>query len=291
MITDPNVQAILTASSGITTLNNGIAQAAPIIDAQLSAQSAQILADKSAIAGLNAQLSSLAARRSFFDLQQAPLFTLDKKIPFQWIQPGNSGNDGGLAPLPHGTCSMTLQSDGSCIAKVNPVKLPGGKSDNFLFYDVLPFPHSAPNKFGFDCSRFNAASEADWANSQQMEWWDELIDGGYQYTMNWAVNPVQGLQYFDRSLNKWIPYMPLGKPILIDMGKPTNWSFTASIDRKAHTVLYETLTCGPTQYDVEKTCNAVVKAGSQFSTSFQMDGKALAPAYSAVLDGWNVWYE
>lgn len=281
---DINLQNVAAAVAATTTAQSAIASSIPLIQAELDARDI-------VIAKLTAQLSALTSRRSFFDLQQAPLFTLDKKIPFQWIQPGNSGNDGGTSPLPHGTSSMTLQPDGSCIAKVNPIKLPGGKSDNFLFYMVLPFPHSAPNSFGFDCSRFNAVSEQDWANSQQMEWWDELVDGGYQYTMNWAVNPAQGLQYFDRSLNKWIPYMPLGKPILVDMGKPTNWSFTASIDRVKHTVLYETLTCGPTQYDVEKTCNAVGKAGSQFSTSFQMDGKATAPAYSAVLDGWNVWYE
>lgn len=264
-----------------------IASALPLIQAEFDKRDAME-------AGLNQQLSSLASRKSFFDLQQCPLFTADKKIPFQWIQPGNSGNTGGSAPLPHGTSSMTLQPDGSCIVKVNPVKLPGGQSDNFLFYMVLPFPHSKPNNFGFDCSQFNCVTEADWANSQQMEWWDELIDDGYQYTMNWSVNPVQGLQYFDRSQPKggaWIPYMPLGKPILVDLGKPTNWSFTASIDRQKHTVLYETLTCGPTQYDVEKTCNAVPKTGNQFSTSFQMDGKAQAPAYSAVLEGWNVYYE
>lgn len=273
-----------------TNLQNAV-NSLTLVDQQLTANVQQIGQDENQIGVLEGLLSSLSSRRSFFDLQQCPLFTADKKIPFQWIQPGNSGNTGGSAPLTHGTSSMTLQADGSSIVKVNPVKLPNGQSDNFLFYMVLPYPHSKPNNFGFDCARFNGVSESDWTNSQQLEFWDELIDGGYQYTMNWAVNPWQGLQYFDRSKNAWIPYMPLGKPILADLGKPTNWSFTASIDRVKHTVLYETLKCGSTEYDVDETCNAIPKAGSQFSTSIQMDGKALAPAYSCVLDQLNVYYE
>lgn len=238
-----------------------------------------------------ASIADLTFRKSFFDLQQCPMFPQDKKIPFQWIQPGNTGNTGGGAPVPHGTSTWLNQADGSAKVTANPVKLPGGKSDNFLFYMVLPYPHSRPNRFFFDCDQFNAASESDWKNSQQLECWDELIDDGFQYTMNWACNPTQGLQYFDRSLNKWIQFMPLGKPILVDLGVPTNWSFVSSIDRVKHTVLYEELIVGTTTYEVNKLCNAIAKTGSQLSTSIQMDGKANAPSYSAILDKLKVSYE
>jgi len=78
------------------------------------------------ITGYQKQVAQLALPpTAYFGLEKNALFLADKKIPFQWIQPGNAGNTGGPQPgVAHGTCSWTPGAgpNGGTLAKISPAK-------------------------------------------------------------------------------------------------------------------------------------------------------------------------
>lgn len=249
---------------------------------------------ETALSVANATIASLEARIK--ELTQPPdqvvysnlhlnkLFPADKKIPFQWIQPGNVGNTGGGSSLAHGTSTWTPGSP--TLITITPKNI-APHSDNFFFYMVLPQPHSATTHFRFHAGNFSARSAADWLNSQAFEFQLELIEGGWRYNMAWQIQPIQGLRYFDKTNSKWIQYKGGGiAPILTPLNKPTSFIADFTIDRSVHTTTHVSLQVNDTFYPVAVTQPASMASPTQteFSVAVQLDSKSTAPPYAAVLD-------
>lgn len=287
MSTDPNILAILAGSSVINTANVGIAKSTLLVQQTMDQQQAQILADQKTIAGLNSQILALAGRKTtiYSNLQSYALFTKDQKIPFQWIQPGNTGNTGGGSPIPHGTSMWAVTPNQPTVITVHPENI-SPKSDNFFYYMVLPYPTVPPMRMRFTSGNYAAKSAADWGKSQQMENQVEWIGGGYQYTPGWSVHPKLGLQYFDKLNEKWVQFLSNGKPVLVNLGSSTNWMCECTMDVGAHTLTLEWVIIENQFYKVGVTlaANPVNPSLAEFSISVQLDCQAAAPSYSGVLD-------
>src|SRR6476469_742519 len=111
----PNTNTIDEAVSEVKGLESQVSQDQTTI----AGDNAQIATEEAASLSLHQQLAatqqSLIAAESILQrkpviyagLEKFGLFTADKKIPFQWIQPGNTGNSGGGSPLSHGTETWT----------------------------------------------------------------------------------------------------------------------------------------------------------------------------------------
>src|SRR6185437_12033110 len=166
------------------------------------------------ITGYQKQVAQLALPpTAYFGLEKNALFLADKKIPFQWIQPGNAGNTGGPQPgVAHGTCSWTPGAgpNGGTLAKISPAKA----FDNFEFYMVLPDPGDDLRRMRW-AGDFYCPTPADWNASQQLELQRERIRYGFKYTGAWAFNPKAGLHYW-AGAQKWQPFLnPSGSPIMV----------------------------------------------------------------------------
>lgn len=114
----PNTNTIDEAISEVKGLESQASQDQTTIageNAQIAKDEATIQNDATVLAATQQELSraqqALLAAESILQrkpviyagLEKFGLFTADKKVPFQWIQPGNTGNTGGGSPLPHGT--------------------------------------------------------------------------------------------------------------------------------------------------------------------------------------------
>ena len=117
--------------------------------------------DSAVIAGLNSQLVIANARmpHTYFSLEKYGLFAADKKIPFQWIQPGNTGNTGGGSNLAHGSETWTITPNGTIMA-VSPKNI-APRSDNFDNYMVLPFPEVPPKRQRAWADNYSCQTPAD----------------------------------------------------------------------------------------------------------------------------------
>jgi len=267
-----------------------------VLQAQIAADQQQELADATTIQGLKDQLAAAMARTStprkwtvYPGLQSNALFAADKKIPFEWIQPGNVGNTGGGSPATHGSETWTVKPGQPTDIEFAPANI-APKSDDFFNYSVLPYPSVPPEELFMSCRNFAAKSEADWANAQQLEGPQvEYIGGGFQNTCCWSASPTTGLHYW-AGADKWQPFKPAGAPIMVDLGKPTPWMAFFTLDHVANTFTYEWLVIGDTLYEVNITVEGVpaALARKEFSVAVQGDGKATAPAYGALLDGLTV---
>lgn len=254
----------------------------PVQD-KLDAQAAQIFE-------LETELSLLTNQTVFSELQSIPVYPKDTKTPFQWIQPGNTGNTGGGSSLPHGTFTWSPSRVGETRITVHPVNIDGKKSDDFFFYCILPY-RGTPTKFTWECDNYSAASSQSWQNSQQFEFQNELIADGFQNIFAWRIHPSKGLGYYDKnSVDKWNDFKPQGSNILIDLSKPTAFKSVCSIDRANHTVILETIKVNNQEYEAGITINATSQTGTQFSTAVQLDGKPTGVSYDAILDGLKVSY-
>jgi len=210
-------------------------------------------------------------------LEKNQLFTKDQKIPFQWIQAGNTGNTGGGGAKPHGTCAWTPGPTGTVIS-VDPQP----NWDNFFFYSVLPYPATPPTKLKATAGNWSALTPADWFKSQQLEGPQvEWIGGGFQYTTCWSVNHNNGLQYW-AGAKKWQPL----KNVLIPLANPTFWQFECSLDAQRHVFRYEWLVINGQEIDVNIEVPAVPTGPQhkEYSIAVQMDGSKAGDAYSALLN-------
>lgn len=279
-INDPVVQRISVS-------NQAIQKASSNIDADSLILDGAITGYQETINALNDQISQMTGRKPviYAGLQSYNLFTKDQKIPFQWIQAGNSGNSGGSSPLPHGTCTWAATPGQPTLIGVKPVNI-SPKSDNFFFYMVLPYPTLPPMRMRFGSGNYAAKSPADWAKSQQMEFQTEFKGGGYQYTNGWRISPTLGLGYFDKLNETWKQFLVNGKPVLQNMGTSTNWLAECSMDTTKHTITFEWIVVENQFYKVGATlaANTISSAEKEFSVSVQLDCQANALPYSAVLD-------
>lgn len=255
---------------------------------QTFTQNAQQMAQyQKQITALQNQVASLTGRKTtiYANLHSYSLFAKDQKIPFQWIQPSNTGNTGGASPLPHGTSIWTTAQGQPTLINIKPVNI-APQSDNFFYYMVLPFPSEPPVRMRFTSGNYAAKSATDWSKSQQIENQVEYIGGGFQYTPGWSVNPQHGLQYYDKKNEKWVQFLNNGKPVMINMGLPTNWMCECSMDVDEATLTFEWIVIQNQFYKVGITLPAkpFSPATNQFSVSVQLDGQASASSYTGILD-------
>lgn len=271
-------------------------------NAQIAKDTAIIQNDATELAATKQQLSqtqnALIAAQSI--LQRKPviysgiekfgLFVADKKIPFQWIQPGNTGNTGGGSSASHGS-ETWVPGPGGTIITATPKNI-APASDNFDNYMVLPFPAVPPRRQRTTAKNYSCKTPADWALSQQLEGPVlEYIGGGFQSTCAWRFNPHTGLGYWNGS--SWVTFLVNGSPVMVDMGQPTMLIGEYSLDQVAHTFTYEWVVINGICYPVGVTVPAVPFAASanQWSVAVQLDCQAGAPVYSAILDGLSVEWQ
>lgn len=265
-------------------------------NAQIAKDEATIANDAAELAATKQQLSqtqnALIAAQSILQrkpviysgLEKYGLFVADKKIPFQWIQPSNTGNTGGGSPLPHGSETWVPGPNGAVVTSVPRNIAP--QSDNFDNYMVLPFPAVPPRRMRTTAKNFSCLTPADWLKCQQLEGpVIEYIGGGFQSTCAWRFNPHTGLGYWNGST--WVTFPVNGLPVIVDMGKPTMLIAEYSLDHAANTFTYEWVVINGVCYPVGITVPAVPFAASanQWSIAVQLDCQAGAMPYSAILDG------
>lgn len=208
-------------------------------------------------------------------LEKYALFTKDQKIPFQWIQPGNTGNTGGGSGKPHGTTIWTPTATGTVIQFD-----PKPNYDTGDHYMVLPYPTQPPKRLRTTCGNWSALTPADWAKSQQMEGpVAEYVGQGYQYTCAWACNPKDGLRYW-AGAQKWQSL----KNVTVSLANPIFWVYECSLDALRHTFTYKWLVINGQKIDVNIEVPAVLHPSKQeYSIAVQMDGNKVGDAYSALL--------
>ena len=246
------------------------------VEATLEHQDALNVALTQQIDLLKSQASAKSKPTVYPGMEKFEVFLQDKKIPFQWIQPGNVGNTGGGSSSAHGTFSWTPGSNGTLITVVPKNISP--KSDNFFFYSVLPYPTIVPSRLRFAAGNYSVITAKDWQNSQQIEFQIEEFRDGFQYTCGWAVNPSLGLRYW-AGADKW---QNLNKSIT-PVGQ-TSFMAEYSLDHDAHTFTIEWIVVNGELIPVGKTIAAFPSADRhEFSIAVQLDGKASAPSYSAIL--------
>lgn len=300
-ITTAAVAAAGSASSAFTSANSIaplVDQVQGIIDG--AAQTIQGLKDTNqTLTNQNqtfaAQLTTERARKpvTYFSLEKNQLFAADKKIPFQWIQPGNTGNTGGGSPLPHGTETWVTGPGGTIITSVPQNIAP--RSDNFDNYMVLPYPTLPPRRMRTWVKNYSARTPADWAKSQQME--GPVIEykgGGAQYTCAWSFNPKTGLHYWGGATGTWIQFLDsTGSPIMINLDGPTYIEHETSLDQNAKTFTYQWVLINGRLILANKKVNAVAIPTSvqEHTIAVQLDCQPAAPSYQAVLDGLNTEWE
>lgn len=212
-------------------------------------------------------------------LEKNDLYTQDKKIPFQWIQAGNTGNTDGGSSKPHGTASWTPGANGTLVA-VDPKP----NWDDFIFYSVLPYPDAPPKLLSAVVGNWSASSVIGWSKSQQMEGPQlEYIGGGFKYTFCWSVEPQKGLRYW-AGAEKWKSF-PAGVSIK-SLSAPTFWFAEFSLDPVRHICRYENLVINYQLFEMGVEVPAVPAPRQQreFSVAVQLDGNKAGDAYSALLN-------
>jgi hypothetical protein len=244
------------------------------------------------IKDLEAQLENATSGdwdAAFCELQVISQYSVDRKIPFQFFQAGNTGNTGGGSGAPHGTQTWTPGPGGTTVHWA-PVVLPGGASDNAFTYSVLPTLPQAPKTLRWAVRNWACASPTDWSKSQQMEWQVEEFRDGYQYTCAAAANPRKGVFYW-HGAKYWQPLMDAnGVQVVYALDHPTPIDMEFTLDQTAHTYTLAKFKIADQTYAPNVVVPAVKVGGTskQFSVAVQLDGQAAAPAYTAILDGLEV---
>jgi hypothetical protein len=217
-------------------------------------------------------------------LEKNQLFTKDQKIPFQWIQAGNTGNTPGQGNKPHGTSTWTPGPNGTVITAD-----PAPNWDDFIFYSVLPYPATPPTKLRATAGNWSALTPQDWFKAQQIEGPQlEWIGGGFKYTCCLAVNHDVGLQYW-AGAKKW---QPLGN-VVVSLANPTFWQFECTIDAQRHVLRYDWLVANDKEagISIEVPAVAAPPQRKELSVAVQMDGNKAGDAYSCLLNNLVVEWE
>ena len=216
------------------------------------------------------------------------LFPQDRKIPFQWIQPGNVGNTGGGSSAVHGMETWSVVPGKPTEITVAPKSI-APKSDNFFNYMVLPYPKTSPHRLRFTAGNYGAKTPEDWAKCQQLEWQIEEFRDGFQYTCAWCVNPKTGLNYW-AGAKKWQPF--LAGASVKSLISPSFVMCEFSLDHDAHTYTYEWITIGSTTIPAGITVPCVAAPGrKEYSISVQPDCQANASPYTVLLDNLSAEWE
>jgi len=239
------------------------------------------------ITGYQKQIAQLALPPTVYAGEEKfPLFLVDKKIPHQWIQPGNAGNSGGpAAGVAHGNCKWQPGAgpNGSTLVSIAPANI-APKSDDFEFYDVLPYPGYDPRRMRWDGDLY-CQTPADWAASQQIEFQREHFGGGWQYTGAWAINPKTGLNYW-AAAGKWKVFLNAsGGNVMIDLGQPTNFFAEWLMDTVGNTFSPAFIVVNGQRIDCNLGPIKALPAAAtrkEHSTEIQLDGKASALPYTVV---------
>lgn len=262
----------------MNTLCQQISDLSSQLDALVTSQDAEIKR-------LTSQDSALAADAAswvtFSRLEAAPVYAKDTKTPFQWIQPGNVGNTGGGSSDAHGTFTWHPSDAGTRIT-VTPAHI-SPKSDDFFFYMVLPYPESAPLRLRASARNWSCASPADFSSCQQIEGPQlEYLGGGFQYTLCYSVTGRGVLQYW-AGVKKW---QPVPNAPTFSLGRPTPIAAEFAIDPTAHTYTYVSLRLGDRTLTPAVTVPAIAipESRRELSVAVQLDGRANAAPYAAVLD-------
>lgn len=259
--------------------------AASAIDEQ---READLAAKDATIQGLQKQLAAIPKIPSFrkptvhAGLHCYQLFTADKKIPFQWIQPGNVGNTGGGSSAAHGSETWKVIPGQPTEIAVTPKNI-APKSDDFFNYMILPYPSAAPNRFRFTAGNYGTKTDADWSKCQQLECQIEEFRDGFQYTCAWACNPHTGMMYW-AGAKKWQPF--IGGSAIKAFISPNSFIAEFSLDHDAHTYTYEWIYVNGQMLQVGITipCVAARPDRKEFSISVQPDCQASASPYVVLLD-------
>jgi len=197
------------------------------------------------------------------------------KVPLQWSQPGNVGNDHGASSKPHGDYTWFTSIPG--IVTV----LPAAAFDNFFFLLPFPVPQDLPNNFVLSFDNYSVAPDS-LSATQALECQSELRDGINLYNMAWQLDQAsKSLRMFNHIKGTWFNPKDFNPDINIpypDISKPLSFKSEFRIDRAAQTTTHDSIWINGVQYQIEVTQHATPFSSSvELSTAFQIDPNSTSP--------------